>query len=246
MYRRYDFSNSTENETTRLRSHPLNDKIYGASTPDEDLQTSIEENGVFNPIIINKNKEILSGTRRWLAAKKAGFKKVPVITLLSEGATGLLGEQFLIESNRARTKTEGQKVREVSELLRIEKELAKQRQVRSVTAVSPEQKGEATEKVAGKVGWGRKKVEQAAAISESKKALAAVDAGKSVHQAYMELHKKDPQKLTEGAALAKQLSKLFDNGEVSRSKKEGKFHLMLRDLEEKEIRNLSKRYGRNN
>jgi hypothetical protein len=248
MYRRYDFSNLTENETTRLRSHPLNDKIYGASTPDEDLQTSIEENGVFNPIIINKNKEILSGTRRWLAAKKAGFKKVPVITLLSEGATGLLGEQFLIESNRARTKTEGQKVREVSELLRIEKELAKQRMSEGGKgrAISPTLEGRATEKVAEAIGWGRKKVEQAAEIVGSKKALAAVDAGKSVHQAYRELHKKDPQKLTEGAALAKQLSKLFDNGEVSRSKKEGKFHLMLRDLEEKEIRSLSKRYGRNN
>lgn len=248
MYKRYDFGNSTENETSRLRSHPLNDKIYGASTPDKDLLKSVEDNGIFNPIIINKNKEILSGTRRWLAAKKAGFKKVPVITLLSEGATGLLGEQFLIESNRARTKTEGQKVREVAELIRIEKELAKERQktlnnketASGETALS--EKGQAADKVAEKTGWGRKKVEQAAAVAGSKKALAAVDAGKSVHQAYKEL-KKTPEKISEGALVAKQLTKLFKNGEVSRSKKDGMFHLLLRDLTEKDVREMAKQVG---
>lgn len=241
MYRRYDFSNLTENETSRLRPHPLNDKIYGASTPDKELQKSVEENGVFNPLIINRNKEILSGTRRWLAAKKSGFKKVPVITLLSEGALGLLGEQFLIESNRARVKTEGQKVREVAELLRIESELATLRMSDGGKgkAISPDLTGQSADKVGDKVGWGRKKVEQAVAVAESKTALAAVDAGKSVHQAYKEL-KKSPEKISEGALLAKQLSRLFKNGEVSRSKKEGAFHLLLRDLEEKEIRNLAK------
>jgi ParB-like nuclease domain len=249
MYRRYDFSNLNENEIRRLKPHPLNDRIYGASAPDKELQKSIEDNGVFNPIIINRNKEILSGTRRWLAAKKVGFKKVPVITLLSKGAEGLLGEQFLIESNRARVKTEGEKVREVAELLRIESELAKQRQLLGTKDLGPtsgqgserKTKGSAAELVAKKVGWGEPKVREAVAVAASKTALAAVDAGKSVHEAYKKLkNTRSPQKESEGVLLAKELTKLFRNGEVSRSRTDSKFHVILRDLNEKEVRNLAK------
>lgn len=77
-YRRLDFSGTYENQVARLRPHPLNDRVYGGSEPDADLLVSIREHGVMNPIVINRQKEILSGTRRWRAAKACGYKTSPL------------------------------------------------------------------------------------------------------------------------------------------------------------------------
>ena len=74
-YYRYDFSNICENQLSRLQPHPLNEKVYGASKPDKGLLESVAKHGVFNPIVINRNKEILSGTRRWLAGKSGRSRK---------------------------------------------------------------------------------------------------------------------------------------------------------------------------
>ncbi len=59
-------------------------KIFNEDKLDE-LTNSIKERGILQPIICretlnDKNKfEIIAGERRWLAAKKAGLEKVPVI-----------------------------------------------------------------------------------------------------------------------------------------------------------------------
>ena len=50
-----------------------------------DLTNSIKERGMIQPIIVRKSNnskskfEIIAGERRWLAAQKAGFDKVPVV-----------------------------------------------------------------------------------------------------------------------------------------------------------------------
>lgn len=253
MYRRYDFGNPTENETSRLHPHPLNDKIYEASTPDKKLQKSVEENGVFNPIIVNRNKEILSGTRRWLAAKKAGFKKVPVITLLSEGATGLLGEQFLIESNHARVKTEGEMLREANELLRIETELANQRMLSGSKDPSPKpDKGRAAAIVGRTLGWGKNKVLQAAAIAQAaekgsraaKAELRKLDRGEtSVDAAYKAAVEKKAEKKkikSEQQQRVTELQKLFGKKAEVQSSKSGGFNLFFYGIDEEELRKIAK------
>ena len=50
-----------------------------------DLTNSIKERGILQPIIVRKSNhdkskfEIIAGERRWLAAQRAGFHKVPVV-----------------------------------------------------------------------------------------------------------------------------------------------------------------------
>ncbi|GJL78830.1 MAG: chromosome partitioning protein ParB [Nitrospinaceae bacterium] len=49
----------------------------------EELVLSIQENGVLQPVIVQKGKnntyELVVGERRWRASKKAGLKKIPAI-----------------------------------------------------------------------------------------------------------------------------------------------------------------------
>ena len=51
----------------------------------KDLENSIKERGIIQPIIVRKSNdiknkyEIIAGERRWLAAQKAGFHDVPVV-----------------------------------------------------------------------------------------------------------------------------------------------------------------------
>ena len=51
----------------------------------QDLTNSISESGILQPIVVRHSEsqkdkyEIIAGERRWLAAKKAGLKKVPVV-----------------------------------------------------------------------------------------------------------------------------------------------------------------------
>ena len=53
----------------------------------EELTNSIKENGVIQPIIVRKDKnligkfEIIAGERRWLASQNAGLHEVPVVIL---------------------------------------------------------------------------------------------------------------------------------------------------------------------
>ena len=152
--RPYDFSNLCENQTKRLRPHPLNAEVYGDS-PDPALVDSISKYGIMNPIISDREKQILSGSRRWQAAGDLGIEKVPVLSLLGgseiSGDFDLISQLFLIESNRQRIKTESQKDAEAAALLRIERELAAVRQQAGVRQNSAEG-GKAVEKVSKATG----------------------------------------------------------------------------------------------
>ena len=56
-----------------LKPHPLNSKIYSNGNT-EDLETSIQENGLLDPIVITKDNTIISGHRRWNACKNIGLE----------------------------------------------------------------------------------------------------------------------------------------------------------------------------
>lgn len=172
----YEFSVPSTNQTSRLRPHPLNAEIYGDSTPDAALVKSIQQHGILNPIVINAQKEILSGTRRWLAAKELGLKSVPVITLANEtwrkdrtlsDRDILRSQLFLVESNKARIKTESQKDAEAAALLRIETELAAARQ-RAGVRQNLAEGGKAVEKVAAITGESPETVRKRVEIHEAK------------------------------------------------------------------------------
>ena len=98
-------------DISSLIPHPLNCKIYSNGTTD-DLEASIEENGLLDPIVITKNNIIISGHRRWKACDNIGMEKIDVriedfqdetIALVElnryrqKTATELLNEVFLLE-----------------------------------------------------------------------------------------------------------------------------------------------------
>ncbi len=57
-----------------LRIHPFNKKIFG--TPDDGLRESLEIYGLERPIEIDRDSQILSGARRWTAAKSLGWDRI--------------------------------------------------------------------------------------------------------------------------------------------------------------------------
>ena len=66
-----------------------------------DLEKSIKERGIIQPIIVRKSDEnskyeIIAGERRWLAAQKAGFHEVPVVVAEADDLKSL---EFAIVEN---------------------------------------------------------------------------------------------------------------------------------------------------
>ena len=119
----------SEADPEELQPHPKNTEIYGDTDDVDDLDAtfkeSVAEKGVLEPLVITNGKEIISGHRRWLAAKEAGLRSVPV--RYSEFDNELAEREALIEFNRQREKTPGQIVNEFEEMLAVERERAKER-----------------------------------------------------------------------------------------------------------------------
>ena len=70
-----------------------------------DLEKSIKERGIIQPIIVRKldestKYEIIAGERRWLAAQKAGLHEVPVVVTEADDLKSL---EFAIVENVQRT-----------------------------------------------------------------------------------------------------------------------------------------------
>jgi len=117
-------------DPSELSAHPKNREIYGDTESSDDIDDnfveSVSENGVIEPLVATTNKQIISGHRRWIAAKTTDVETVPVRTC--EFDDDLAEREALIEFNRQREKTPGQIVNEFEEMLAIEKQRAKERQ----------------------------------------------------------------------------------------------------------------------
>jgi len=120
----------SEAKPSELEPHLKNREIYGDTDHPDDLGEqfieSIRQNGVLEPLVIAEGKQIISGHRRWLAAKAVDLDSVPV--RYAEFDSELAEREALIEFNRQREKTPGQLVNEFEEIVEIEQERAKERQ----------------------------------------------------------------------------------------------------------------------
>jgi len=146
----------SEADPSNLKPHPKNTEIYGDTDDIDDLdgtfKESVAEKGVLEPLVITNGKEIISGHRRWLAAKDADLGSVPV--RYSEFDDELAEREALIEFNRQREKTPGQIVNEFEEMLAVERERAKERKSEATGHKEkfPEgESGQARDKAAEKV-----------------------------------------------------------------------------------------------
>jgi site-specific DNA-methyltransferase (adenine-specific) len=149
---------------TELKSHPLNIEIYGLEVADTDLVESIRSKGILEPIVIKNDNTILSGHRRWMAARDLKLDKVPcrVITF----SDPLDEVEALIEFNRQRSKTVSQKIKEKHKLEWIGDEKKKALERQKATQAKPGEKigeggvhldttlpkGKTREKIAEKIG----------------------------------------------------------------------------------------------
>jgi ParB-like chromosome segregation protein Spo0J len=117
-------------QVSDLKPHPLNAKVYSyydSLIDNADLAESIKKHGVLTPLLVTMDNVIISGHRRWNAARELGLSEVPVIT--SDLTDELDIEEAVLTSNKQRQKTNEQIAREFVELQRIEVEKAKERQV---------------------------------------------------------------------------------------------------------------------
>lgn len=126
----------TQVSPDELAPHPKNREIYGDTSDVQSLQDtfveSVAEKGVLEPVVITRDKTLISGHRRWLAAQANGLDTIPA--RISEFEDRLAEREAVIEFNRQREKTPGQIVNEFEEMLEIEQERAKERKAHGETA----------------------------------------------------------------------------------------------------------------
>lgn len=102
-----------------LSEHPVNSEIYADDGLGDEFVESIEQNGVLEPLVITSGKKLISGHRRRQAAEKVDLDSVPVRYVeFEDEADEVLA---LIDFNRQREKTKGEKIREGKKVLEAKK-----------------------------------------------------------------------------------------------------------------------------
>lgn len=209
-----------------LIPHPLSLSIYGDDNINE-LVESIKAAGVLEPLYIKyaqRNKIlIISGHRRWRAAKEIKLSSVPCIAVTY--ASELDEREAIIEHNRQRIKNGQQLYNEGKEIEIIEAERAAKRKAQavgqprgvkqepSVEDNLPQQRGAQTrDVVAKKIGLGSgkqwdklKAVGEAseAGDSKAKELLQTTPHKVSIHRAYKHVSDKKREKQIRAVKKAK-------------------------------------------
>ena len=125
---------STTRKLSELRPHPASLDIYGKNEDVKDLVESIRANGVLVPLTVKPDGVILSGNRRYQAAKDLELEEVPCVT--AEPKTPEEEEIFIIEANRNRKKDVIQLYNEGIRLTAAYAALAKKRHATRVNCSS--------------------------------------------------------------------------------------------------------------
>ena len=86
---------------SELIPNPINLEIYGEV--DSGLSEDIKQNGIIEPIVINQDKKIISGHRRYKGAQVAGLEYVPFIQIYTKDEFD--EERQIVSRNKYRYKT---------------------------------------------------------------------------------------------------------------------------------------------
>lgn len=156
-----------------------------------ELAADIKENGLINPIVVNKDYALLAGERRLRAVKYLGWPQVEVRMMDTRDAEHELNIE-ISENDVRKAFSKSERVDYMYRLMRIEKEKAAERQKAGVPMKSSEG-GEAKDKTAEAFGIGRQTMEREMSIVEHKdlldpKDFADWDEGKlSTNKAYQQM-----------------------------------------------------------
>lgn len=154
-------------EIITLHENPINAEIYGTDDPVQlaELVERIRVSGYIKPLIINRKYLILSGHRRFKAAKMLGMKEIEVEMIDKDENQEL---EILLAENAFREKTTVQKVREAEFYRIVEEKKAKERML---LGNAPEnfREGETDEIVGCKIGMSSR------SYSDSRKVIQRID-----------------------------------------------------------------------
>jgi ParB-like chromosome segregation protein Spo0J len=211
---------------------------------------------------------VLSGHRRIAAAIQVGLKKVPVRVMSETETSEAQVVRYLILYNQQRKKSDAIKVREAAELAKAEEILARERMVAGIavqmTPTDPSvksHKGRTNKIVASNLGVGESKANQMIAIGKKmdadpqtkEKIEEAFENGKSINHVHQEYVKPKPPKNPELVAkiqahenatinLKILLKKNGIDADVSRSKFDGKFHVIWHDVTTDQVHKFSQTF----
>lgn len=104
-----------EVEISKLKIHPFHKRLYIINEIDT-LAISIQEEGLLEKLVIDKQNFVISGTRRLYAVKKLGWDKVEVEIMNFNGKDE---KQTIIAFNKQREKTNREKLNEARYLKSI-------------------------------------------------------------------------------------------------------------------------------
>jgi ParB family chromosome partitioning protein len=157
-----------QRNVNNLEPHSFNTRIYNVET--EDLEEKIEQHG-FEPIgrlQIKPDGTILSGHRRWEAAKEVGLDEVPVEVV--EPESEMEEKRLILLANEYRDKTPAEKIREGEAWEELETAKSKKRN-KETGGPSPEKlpdtdKGDTRDKVGEKIGVSGKTYETGKKVKE--------------------------------------------------------------------------------
>lgn len=108
-----------------LKENPLSTAIYGEAEDVSDLVKSIKETGLLTPLLIKSDGTILSGHRRYRAARQAGLILVNVEVRDPKDKSE--EELIIISANKQREKTASQRLREIERLRAIYEDEGRER-----------------------------------------------------------------------------------------------------------------------
>jgi uncharacterized protein YnzC (UPF0291/DUF896 family) len=140
-------------DISKLKVHPKNAEIYGEEDVSA-LAQSIAESGWIRPLTVTPDYVIISGHRRYQAAKQLGYTQLPIEieTFASEEAE----MERLLRENENRGKTPEQQIREGMTWQPIEEAKSKRRQgyERSYGNISITENGAVRDIIARRIGLG--------------------------------------------------------------------------------------------
>ena len=157
---------------TKIQVHDRIRKDFGDI---EELAVDIEQNGLINPPVVNKEYALLAGERRLRACRMLGWEQIPVTMMDTRDAEHELNIE-ISENDCRKDFSKAERVDYMYRLMRIEKEKARERMTAGGQQIFAEgEKGQARDKTAAAFGVSGETMRKEMQIVENRDRLTPED-----------------------------------------------------------------------